>query len=59
MTALKPYNNFNLRNFNTFRIDSVAKDVYFPNSIESFIELLKMNLGFKNLRLSKLLSIIF
>lgn len=41
MTALKPYNNFNLRNFNTFRIDSVAKDVYFPNSIESFIELLK------------------
>ena len=26
---------------NTFRIDSVAKDVYFPNSIESFIELLK------------------
>ena len=40
MTALKPYHNFNLRNFNTFRVDSIAKTVYFPNTVESFIDLL-------------------
>ena len=40
MTVLKPYHNFNLRNFNTFRVDSIAKTVYFPNTIESFVELL-------------------
>lgn len=41
---MKIYNNFDLTNYNSFRLSSIAKIIYFPESITNLIQILKQNL---------------
>ena len=39
--------NYNLKNLNTLKIDTVAKNVYFPQTEDEFVEILKNNKNIK------------
>ena len=39
--------NYNLKNLNTLKIDTVAKNVYFPQTQDEFVEILKNNKNIK------------
>lgn len=41
MKTIQPELNFNLKNFNTYKLPSVADIVYIPNTIEELIDLLE------------------
>ena len=39
--------NYNFKNLNTLKIDTVAKNVYFPQTEDEFVEILKNNKNIK------------
>lgn len=41
MKTIQPELNFNLKNFNTYKLASIADFAYIPNTIEELVELLK------------------
>ena len=40
---MKTHNNFDLTNYNSFRLSSIAKTIYFPESITELFKILKQN----------------
>ncbi len=41
MNTIQPELNFNLKNFNTYKLQSTAEQVYLPNSVEEFVSVLQ------------------
>ena len=52
---MRSYNNFDLTNYNSYRLNSICKNAYFPENEEEFINLyFQNNLNYR-LQFTKLL----